>query len=257
MRVRELGRDNPPVARGIVRGCLLLALASCAPATSTGVAGDHGGTGGAGGAAGATALGTGGERASVGDAASEGTFDARDPGDRDSIDSGSSGHQGDGGASAQDAGRDTAGAAASDAEAGPDPLNASSRCSSNKSWANASGDNQNMRPGEACPVCHTNFQLAGTIYPTGHEPDDCDGVDGLSNNVVVVITDAAGVDHTLYPNSVGNFYTSITIVPPFHAKVVWNGKERAMAPAQTSGSCNVCHTQMGANAAPGRITMPF
>jgi hypothetical protein len=114
-----------------------------------------------------------------------------------------------------------------------------------------------MRPGEACPTCHANFQLAGTLFPTGHEPDDCAGVDGLTNNVVVVVTDAAGVDHTLYPNSVGNFYTSITIVGPFHARVVWNGKERAMGVAQTSGSCNGCHTQAGASSAPGRITLPF
>jgi hypothetical protein len=61
---------------------------------------------------------------------------------------------------------------------------------------------------------------------------------------------------TLYPNGVGNFYTSITITPPFHAKVIQNGKERAMGVSQTNESCNSCHTQSGANGAPGRITLP-
>jgi hypothetical protein len=114
-----------------------------------------------------------------------------------------------------------------------------------------------MRPGEPCPTCHSNFMLAGTLYPTGHEPNACNGVDGLATDVVVIISDASGREIGLYPNTAGNFYTSIAIAPPFHARVVANGKVRAMVAAQTDGSCNNCHTQAGANGAPGRVTLPF
>ena len=43
---------------------------------------------------------------------------------------------------------------------------------------------------------------------------------------------------------------------PFTAKVTHQGRERAMTTTQTSGDCNGCHTQAGANGAPGRITLP-
>jgi hypothetical protein len=136
-----------------------------------------------------------------------------------------------------------------------DPLSFPARCTSGKTWNGVTGD-QNMRPGESCPTCHANFELAGTLYPTGHEPNDCDGVDGLTTGVTIVVTDATGLEVTLFPNMVGNFFTSVSVTPPFHAKVVVNGKERAMTAAQTSGACNMCHTQTGANGAPGRITLP-
>jgi hypothetical protein len=58
-------------------------------------------------------------------------------------------------------------------------------------------------------------------------------------------------------NSVGNFYTSITVATPFHARIVVNGKVRAMTAAQTITSCNTCHTQTGLSGAPGRITLPI
>jgi hypothetical protein len=119
-----------------------------------------------------------------------------------------------------------------------------------------SGMSQTMRPGEACPTCHTNFHLAGTLFPTGHEPNDCNGVDGLADGAMVVITAADGQVVTLLPNTVGNFYTSISIAKPFRAKVVFNGKERSMQTPQTTDSCNSCHTPTGANGAPGRITLP-
>jgi hypothetical protein len=34
------------------------------------------------------------------------------------------------------------------------------------------------------------------------------------------------------------------------------GRERDMAATQTSGDCNVCHTQSGTMSAPGRIILP-
>ena len=91
----------------------------------------------------------------------------------------------------------------------------------------------------------------------GHEPDFCDGVNGSASALTVVVTDAANRVLTLRPNTVGNFYTTAAMTPPYHAKVVANGKERAMVAAQTTGICNSCHTQDGTNLAPGRITVPF
>ncbi len=135
-----------------------------------------------------------------------------------------------------------------------DPLGSSARCTSGKTWT--SGTGQTMRPGEACPSCHGNFVIAGTVYPTGHEPNDCDGVNGSMTTVTVVVTDSTNRQFTLTPNTVGNFYSSTKITPPITAKVVENGKERAMVSAQTITNCNMCHTANGANGAPGRITLP-
>ncbi|HJX65368.1 MAG TPA: hypothetical protein VJ860_15605 [Polyangia bacterium] len=44
---------------------------------------------------------------------------------------------------------------------------------------------------------------------------------------------------------------------PYTAKVVnGSGIERVMVSTASSGDCNGCHTQTGANGAPGRITLP-
>jgi len=136
-------------------------------------------------------------------------------------------------------------------------------CTSNQSWTHGNSGSSSMHPGRACISCHDtsrdapSFQIAGTVYPTAHEPDDCNGVSSTSG-AQVVITDANGVVLTLKPNSVGNFYDPgrPTIALPYHAKVLRNGVERAMTDAQTSGDCNSCHTVDGANGAPGRIMLP-
>jgi mono/diheme cytochrome c family protein len=72
----------------------------------------------------------------------------------------------------------------------------------------------------------------------------------------VVIVDAANQTLTLTPNAAGNFFTATAVTFPIHAKVTYQGRERIMVAAQSSGSCNGCHTQNGANGAPGRITLP-
>lgn len=115
-----------------------------------------------------------------------------------------------------------------------------------------------MEPGKGCITCHSvlggpSYQIAGTVYPTAHEPDDCNGVDGA---VDVVITDKNGVDTTLTVNAAGNFFQTAKVAAPFHVKVRQGTKERAMATALTAGDCNTCHTANGANGAPGRIMAP-
>ncbi len=111
-----------------------------------------------------------------------------------------------------------------------------------------------MAPGDTCQSCHNSFAIAGTVYPSAHEPTDCigDGTGALS----VVITDAAGNVQTLAVNAAGNFYSTKAVITPFHAKVVSKTAERDMTATQMSGDCNLCHSVMGANGAPGRIMEP-
>lgn len=127
---------------------------------------------------------------------------------------------------------------------------------------NTASEGSQMRPGRACNACHAQsggeapqFSIAGTVYPTAHEPDNCVGVG--SGAVQVVIMDTNGnTQLTLSTNSSGNFDSRTAISTPYRAKVVANGKERVMSATQTDGDCNSCHTETGANGAPGRIMAP-
>lgn len=141
---------------------------------------------------------------------------------------------------------------------GGDPYATPTVCTSGATWTHGDRGSSAMHPGRACITCHTQnggprMTIAGTVYPTAHEPDDCNGVSG---GVKIVITGADGNVVTLSANSVGNFYSTTTIATPFHAKVVANGRERAMTAGQTSGDCNSCHTEKGSKDAPGRIMAP-
>jgi hypothetical protein len=144
----------------------------------------------------------------------------------------------------------------------PDPYDTPVVCSSKTNWTGGNRESANMRPGGACISCHSKseegprFSIGGTVYPTPHEPDDCNGVSS-SAGAQVVITEANGTAHTLDVNSAGNFYLeSATFAYPFQAKVVYQGRERVMVEAQKSGDCNNCHTQAGTQNAPGRIFLP-
>lgn len=75
--------------------------------------------------------------------------------------------------------------------------------------------------------------------------------------VVLELTDADGVITTVTSNSAGNFVVlETTIATPYTAKLTYEGRERVMATPQTELSCNACHTETGANGAPGRILAP-
>jgi hypothetical protein len=155
------------------------------------------------------------------------------------------------------------GSCGGDAGAPPaDPLNASPTCTSKVTWNRGTTGSSSMEPGQACISCHAKsgeaptFVIAGTLYPTGHEPDNCNGVNGTTG-AKVVVTGNNGTSVTLTPNSAGNFYSSTTLPPPYKAKVVSSaGVERVMSSTASTGDCNSCHTQSGANNAPGRITLP-
>ena len=149
-----------------------------------------------------------------------------------------------------------------DAGTGPDPFGVPPTCTSNTTWTRGTSGSGSMEPGMACISCHASsggeapaFTIAGTIYPTAHEPDLCNGASG-TDGAQVVITGANGVSTTVTPNGAGNFYYTGTVATPFRAKVIYMGRERDMAAAQTSGDCNSCHTQNGTMSAPGRIILP-
>jgi hypothetical protein len=65
---------------------------------------------------------------------------------------------------------------------------------------------------------------------------------------------------SLTSNSSGNFTLSTAaatqLVFPVTVKVMINGKTREMIGAAPDGDCNRCHTEAGANGAPGRILAP-
>jgi hypothetical protein len=129
-----------------------------------------------------------------------------------------------------------------------------------------------MDPGMACIGCHSlqggpRFQFAGTVYPTAHEPDLCDGTNA-SGTLSVVVTDANGLIVTANVNSAGNFeysgvvrladggFTITTLATPFQVKVTNGTTSRAMVSKVSIGDCNSCHTQAGTSGAPGRIMGP-
>ena len=132
-------------------------------------------------------------------------------------------------------------------------------CTSGTTWTRGNRGSTQMHPGVACINCHSSgngpgYSVAGTLYPTAHEPDDCNGTPAAGANVV--IKDASGTAFTLPVNSVGNFYLGKSIRMPYTASIVSGGKTRAMVSAQTDGDCNGCHTESGTNKAPGRLLAP-
>lgn len=141
-----------------------------------------------------------------------------------------------------------------------DPLFAPPTCTSMTSWTGGNRESASMNPGMACIACHSkgegpSFSIAGTLYPTGHEPDRCNSSVGTAGARIVIVG-ADGQQVTLEPNSVGNFSARSAVKLPYQAKVTYQGRERLMLTAQTSGDCNACHTQNGSMNAPGRITVP-
>ena len=141
------------------------------------------------------------------------------------------------------------------------------KCSSNSYWTNGDEGSSQMQPGLACIACHSRgegptFAIAGTVYPTGHEFDACNGT--AAAGATVTVTDQNGVSHSFGVNGAGNFYSNAGggwPAFPITATVNFGGKTRSMATAVPSGDCNTCHTQNGTAvggiaAPPGRIALP-
>jgi hypothetical protein len=154
----------------------------------------------------------------------------------------------------------TAGTPGGECVAEKGPFDGPLVCTSGKTWTGGDDGSPRMHPGRACITCHRSsdeddaprLQIGGTVYPTGHEPNDCNG----ATSAAVEVTDAGGRVTTLPVNAAGNFFTSAPITFPIHVAVVANGKRRMMSGSPPTGDCNSCHTQDGANMAPGRIALP-
>jgi hypothetical protein len=138
------------------------------------------------------------------------------------------------------------------ADAGVD-FSAPAECSSGKMYTGGFGPT--MEPGLSCYNCHgTQFTIVGTVYPTAHEPDACNGAN--VKGATVTLTDASNTKITLTPNTVGNFYSDQAVALPFTAVVSYSGKTIAMTTPQMNTDCNSCHSQQGDSCAPGRIVLP-
>ncbi|HNF96837.1 MAG TPA: hypothetical protein PKO07_23675 [Pseudomonadota bacterium] len=138
-------------------------------------------------------------------------------------------------------------------------------CTSGTTWMGGNKGSSSMYPGKACITCHATvsgaptFQIAGTVYPTAHEPDSCNGTGGGGTPISVEIIGADGTVFPLTVNSVGNFTyrpRTSSIKLPYTAQVKQGTKTRAMKSSQMNGDCNTCHSQDGASGAPGRIMAP-
>ncbi len=113
--------------------------------------------------------------------------------------------------------------------------------------------------GQPCIACHTQsagpiFSLAGTVFPTCHEPDFCNGLSGAT----VTITDTnANPVITLTTDVAGNFEAMSPPLPAsFGAILSHAGNQTAATTVHTDGDCNKCHTEGGTNGAPGRLFVP-
>lgn len=134
-------------------------------------------------------------------------------------------------------------------------------CTSGTKWTLGDQGSPLMHPGAACNACHQvkggpNLRFAGTVYPTLHEPNDCNGK-APPPTLTVTVTDKNGKTAVMTVNAAGNFDTQQKgLQPPYRAQVSDGAKVRKMNGTVTSGDCNSCHTPTGANGAPGRIQAP-
>jgi len=147
-----------------------------------------------------------------------------------------------------------------------DPVDTPVQCSTEIYWTQGDQGSHEMYPGRACIQCHDaenegpRYVVAGTVYPTLHEPDDCYGTTSSITDGSVVITDANGQTHSLPIRQGGNFSLKdeVALAFPITAEVVVGGTSLAMVGAidAADGDCNTCHTTDGADGAPGRILLP-
>jgi mono/diheme cytochrome c family protein len=156
------------------------------------------------------------------------------------------------------------GACGEPSDPGPDPYDTPVQCSTDTYWTQGDEGKHEMYPGRACIDCHQaegpDYRVAGTAFPTAHEPDDCFGTLADLPGGSVVITDANGTTHSLAIRRGGNFSLKddVSVAFPITAEVVVDGQVLAMqAPIDAAGGdCNTCHSQDGEQGAPGRILLP-
>ncbi len=147
------------------------------------------------------------------------------------------------------------------------------RCVSGTWWTFGDRGDNTMHPGRECISCHRRghrgplFSVAGTIFSSYHEADDCNGYPGgppgdPRPRAEVEVTDATGRPFFIIANRVGNFYTNHQFQLPIQRVRVRgpNGRFLEMAQPPPHGDCNACHSRDGnvspLGVSPGRITVP-
>jgi hypothetical protein len=146
-------------------------------------------------------------------------------------------------------------------EVGEDDGAPTEECLSGFEWIGGNEESPLMNPGQDCLACHSQMGveeevvLGGTVF-ADNERNNCFGVEG----VTVEITDSTNTVFELNSNASGNFFLEVEdgagITPPYSVRLTYEGRERRMLTMQTVTSCNSCHTETGANGAPGRILAP-
>lgn len=148
-----------------------------------------------------------------------------------------------------------------------DPYGTPVMCTSGQHWTLGDEGSELMHPGRACISCHDNPPggeapdlpplVAGTVYPSAHEPDDCYGARGDGGGLITVeVIGNDGASQTLFVNESGNFMGFDPVVLPVTAIVHYQGRTRSMTTEAPSADCNSCHTEGGTSDAPGRIMLP-
>lgn len=153
-------------------------------------------------------------------------------------------------------------------------------CTSTSTWPTVLRytESNDMNPGLACRSCHIgqNFKaqnplnrtapanrrywFAGTIFGGEHERDFCNAVSTRPGPISVEIYDSTGtMRFAMTPFASGNFYQpGVLTAPtwlPYTVKVKVNGVvTKQMTTPQMNGDCNICHTEIGEQGAPGRVT---
>jgi len=126
-------------------------------------------------------------------------------------------------------------------------------------WVYGNRESPFMHPGGDCIDCHSSmregprYASAGSVMNYWDERLDCAGAAGI----MVELTGADGTVVTASTNRAGNFWFRSAVATPYTARVIGpDGAVREMFAPQTDLDCMHCHTEMGANGAPGRIVAP-
>lgn len=167
-------------------------------------------------------------------------------------------------------------------DAGPPPLT----CVSNSTWGRGNKGSHDMNPGLACQACHLGqnvlgqnpqrvsepekaWLFMGTVFAGPNEKDLCNA--GLAGTVEIEIIGADGrlITRMQAHAGSGNFASDgerpwsdrllrvgARVSMPYTVRVKAGGRSREMKTPQRSGDCNLCHTERGAEGAPGRVVVP-
>lgn len=115
------------------------------------------------------------------------------------------------------------------------------------------------RPGQPCLTCHggdgpgePELSIAGTVY-------SAEGIAEPLSDVLVQITDATGVSHSVASNEVGNFYIAADQWRPVYPirvelrdrRADENGRKPMLSTIGRAGDCATCH--YGATNEPGHM----